>query len=239
MIVARRSGVSASIRSSTRPGLRSRPVRPSASSASRLMTQSSSPSAASASKVTTLVTPGDRGGDAAQLGDLLGVLGEDDLALGVAEDERDVVVDRRRVDRRRDAAGDHDAEVGQGPLVAGGRGEGDAVLGPDAQRDEPGTDRVDRLLDLGPGDGDPLVAGLADLGVHERVRVGGRRDAVTEEVPDTGGALLDQAVVDRLVGRVSGSGAWQQACRVPRHWGALARNGATAPPAWRACSAQT
>ena len=53
------------------------------------------------------------------LGDLLVVLGEDDPALRVAEDVAGVLGVGRRVDGGRGAAGAHDGEVGQDPLVAG------------------------------------------------------------------------------------------------------------------------
>ena len=63
-----------------------------------------------------------------ELGDLLVVLGEDDPALGVAEDVRRVLGVRGRVDRGRRRAGAHDGEVGEDPLVAGAGGDADPLL---------------------------------------------------------------------------------------------------------------
>ncbi len=85
-----------------------------------------------------------------QLGDLGLVLGEDDAALGVAEDVGDVVGDRRRVDGRRRAAAADDREVGENPLDPGRRRDGDAVLGLDPEGDQPGRPGTDHGVGLAP-----------------------------------------------------------------------------------------
>ena len=112
----------------------------------------------------------------------------------------DVVGHRRRVDGGRGATGDHDGEVGQGPLVAGAGGDGDAVLGLDAQRDQPGPDLADHDVELGPGDGDPLVAAVGDDGVQVGGAVGAGVDAVAEHVSDALCLPVQHGLVDRLVG---------------------------------------
>ena len=99
------------------------------------MTQSPS---AVPSKVTTFSTRGSSPLLARSLAICVVVLGEDDLRLGVAED-----VGRRP---RRSWSGTpwwsrrrrHDREVGQDPLVARARGDRDALLGLDAERDQSG-----------------------------------------------------------------------------------------------------
>ncbi len=69
----------------------------------------------------------------AGLGELGGVLGDEDAALGVGEDERRLLGVRLRVDGGRGGARAHDGEVAEDPLHAGAGGEGHALLGPDAE----------------------------------------------------------------------------------------------------------
>jgi hypothetical protein len=133
-----------------------------------------------------------------QLVDLGVVLGEHDPAARVADDVRDVGVDGGRVDRRRRTPGAHDGEVGQGPLVAGGGGDGHAVLGADPEGDEAGGEPVGLLPDLRPGD---RIPGLA-AGEAEGLTVRGLLDPGTEEVGHAGGPALDDAGLDRLLGCV-------------------------------------
>ena len=92
-----------------------------------------------------------------QLLELLVVLGEDDVALGVGEDVDGVLGVGARVDRGGRAGGAHHREVGQDPLVAGAGGDADALLGLDAQRDQAGGQRLDLVADLLPGDGLPCL----------------------------------------------------------------------------------
>jgi hypothetical protein len=95
----------------------------------------------------------------AQLLDLRRVLGEDDLAAGVGDDEGHVGVEHGRVDRRRRRAGGHDGEVGEDPLHPGGRGDGDAVLEPDALGHQTRGPQVGPLAGLVPGQPfEPLAA---------------------------------------------------------------------------------
>ncbi|OPZ51751.1 MAG: hypothetical protein BWY91_02602 [bacterium ADurb.BinA028] len=63
-----------------------------------------------------------------QLLDLAVVLGEHEPRPGVTQDVGDILGHRCGVDRRRRTARTHDAEVGQGPLVARGRGDRHPVL---------------------------------------------------------------------------------------------------------------
>ena len=103
-----------------------------------------------------------------ELRDLVVVLGEDDAALGVAEDVRRVLGVRGRVDRGRRRTGAHDGEVGEDPLVAGVGGDADPLLHLDAQREQPGSQPGHLVAGLLPGDRGPrLTLGVAvGLGVR-------------------------------------------------------------------------
>jgi hypothetical protein len=63
------------------------------------------------------------------LADLEIVLGEDDLGLGVGEDEADVLMLCGRVDRRGGGSGTHDRKVGKDPLHPRTGCDRHAVLG--------------------------------------------------------------------------------------------------------------
>ena len=203
MIVASWSGWMPSMRASIAPGSPSRYSRPSWRTSSRVSVQAS----ASRDAVEDDDAQHRRGvgADAAQLLELLGVLGEDDLGAGVGDDERDVVGHRRRVDRRRRAPRHHDGEVGQGPLVARARGDRDAVLGLDAQRHQTSADLADDDVELGPGDGDPLVTRPGDHRVQVGGPVGGGSDAVAEHVPH---ALRPRSNTDWSTGSSTGVWIW-------------------------------
>ena len=105
---------------------------------------------------------GDQGGQVVQvvedLGHLAVVLGEDDLGLGVGQDERDVLVGGGRVDRGRRSAGAHHGQVGQDPLDPGVAGDRHPLLATDAQREQAGRELVDLVLGLRPGQRDPALA---------------------------------------------------------------------------------
>ena len=89
------------------------------------------------------------------LGRLGLVLGEDDLALGVGQDEGDVGVLGGRVDRRRGAAGADDGEIGQDPLDPGAGRDRHAIFLGDAERQQTGRQLESLVLGLRPGQRDP------------------------------------------------------------------------------------
>ena len=144
-----------------------------------------------------------------ELGQLLVVLDEDDLALGVAQDVGRVLGVRRRVDGRGGAAGAHDRQVREDPLVARAGGDADPLLGLDAERQQARGQAGDPVARLLPGDGRPR---LAD-GVAERLVAGVLRHSVEEhdgharlQVVDEAGVVVDRH--DHSCGpwtRVSGS----------------------------------
>jgi hypothetical protein len=121
-----------------------------------------------------------QGGDLVELG---GVLGEDDLCLRVAEDEGDVVGDGGGVDGDGGGGGVHDPVVRQDPLVAGRRGDGDALFGVHAEGHEPGADLGGLTAQFRPGDGLPAVVGER---VAEGAPVGGEGDAPAQHVAHGG-----------------------------------------------------
>ena len=96
--------------------------------------------------------------DLADLAELLGVLDEHRLGLGVL----DHVVALGRgvglVDRDRDGAGGEDRHVGEGPLGPGVADDRDLLAVLDPQVDQAAGDLADRLAELGVGGLDPLVA---------------------------------------------------------------------------------
>ncbi len=91
----------------------------------------------------------------------------------LASDVGHVGRDGRRVDRRRRAARAHHGQVGQGPLVPGGRGDRDAVLGLHA-RGRSGRRRAGRpaRCTCAPGHRPPGL-GPAALGEAERLGLAG------------------------------------------------------------------
>ena len=105
-----------------------------------------------------LLDRGELAAPGGELGELGVVLDEDDLALGVAEDVRRVLLVRRGVDRGRGATGAHDREVGEDPLVAGARGDADPLLGLDPEREQSCGEVGDPVAGLLPGDRLPGVA---------------------------------------------------------------------------------
>ena len=64
----------------------------------------------------------------------------------------------RRVDRGRRAGRTHHREVGEDPLVAGARGDADALLGLQTEREQAGREAGDPVAGLLPGDGLPGLA---------------------------------------------------------------------------------
>ena len=74
------------------------------------------------------------------------VLGEDHLGVGVAEDEADILVLRRRVDRRGGAPGAHDCQVGEDPLDPGARGDRYPILRPTPSASSPAARSKARSL---------------------------------------------------------------------------------------------
>ncbi len=96
-----------------------------------------------------------------ELGELLVVLGEDELAVGVTEDVGGVLGVGARVDRRGGATGTHHRQVGDDPLVARAGGDADPLLGLETERQQTGRE---------PGD---LVAGLASTSPTPTTRLGG------------------------------------------------------------------
>ncbi len=125
------------------------------------------------------------------LGELLVVLGEDDAALGVAEDVRRVLAVGARVDGRRRAAGAHDRQVGQDPLVARARGDADPLLGLQAQREQARGQAPHPVAGLPPGHRLPGLASRVAVGLG----VGGLRDSLEEEDRDVLGQVVDEAGV--------------------------------------------
>jgi hypothetical protein len=130
------------------------------------------------------------GHDGAQLRKPVGQPGEH-RDLGVVLDDRDhgarvghdvchVLRQRRRVDRRRRAAGAVDRKVGEHPLDPGGREDHDPLLGPQAQREQAGRERAHPLAGLPPAQRAPLLAaaGGGGDGLLEGLRVRRRRHPV-------------------------------------------------------------
>jgi len=132
------------------------------------------------------------------LGELLGTLHEDDLRVGVVEDELHVVGDGGGVDGDGRRRGVHDPVVRQYPLVAGGAGDGDPVLGLDAEADESGADLGRLDPELCPGHDVPAAV-LGREAVGPTVRGGG--DTAAEHVAD---GLYRGVEVD---GRGAGAGS--------------------------------
>ena len=106
--------------------------------------------------MTTLCTAGSSALRAVSLA-IWVVLGEDDLALGVAQDVRRVLLVGGGVHRRRGRGRAHDAEVGEDPLVARAGHDPDALLGLHPKGQQPGGDPLTVLAGLLPGDGLPGV----------------------------------------------------------------------------------
>ena len=74
------------------------------------------------------------------------------------------------------APGAHHGEVDEDPFVARRGRQRDAVLGGDAQRDQPRGEEADAVIDLLPGDALPAVL----VRIPERLGVRGGRDAIDE-----------------------------------------------------------
>ncbi|AKZ55655.1 hypothetical protein SAM23877_2606 [Streptomyces ambofaciens ATCC 23877] len=132
-----------------------------------------------------------------RLGELGGVLRDQDPALGVGEDVRRLLGVGLRVDRGRRGARAHDAEVGEDPLQPGGGGEGHALLGLHTEFDQSGRDGVDAFGGLGPGQRLPVVRALTRGRRHRvAVRLGVRRGRhpLQEESRHGGRTVLDQCL---------------------------------------------
>ena len=142
--------------------------------------------------------PGDLTAHALQLGDLVGVLGEDELAARVGEDVGDVLGDRRRVDGRRRATGADDREVGEHPLDPRRGGDRDAVLELHPECDEARGPLLDDLVGVAPGEGRELGRLPLEVEVCRCVRC--RLHPTAEERSDTRGALVEDRLVDGSVG---------------------------------------
>ena len=196
MTTARDSGPSWSMRESTRSGVAASHSRPRSASSSVVMTQPSS--LPGPVRAMTCRTPGHLRAHVLELGDLLGVLGEDDAAAGVGEDVGDVLGDRRRVDGRRRTSGADDGEVGEDPLDAGRRRDGDAVLQRHPEADEPGSPLLHDLVRLPPRQGGELARPLREVEVGRRV--GRRPDPAAEERTHAGSASVEDVLVDVPVG---------------------------------------
>jgi hypothetical protein len=85
----------------------------------------------------------------------------------------------------------HDGEVGQDPLVAGGRGDADALLGLDPEGEQPGGEGVDPVARLLPCHRLPRVA----IGVAVGLEGGGLGDPVEEQLGEVGGEVFDEVRV--------------------------------------------
>ena len=135
------SGRMLSMRSSTASGVSASSRLPSASSSSRVITQSPSPFAV---EDHDLLHVGQFGAVCDQLVDLGLVLGHHDAASRIGDDECHVVGVGGRVDRGRGGTGAHHGEVDENPFVPRRRCQRDPVLGGDAQRDQPAEIRRTR-----------------------------------------------------------------------------------------------
>ena len=130
-----------------------------------------------------------------QLLDLAVVLGEHEPRPGVTQDVGDILGHRCGVDRRRRTAGTHDAEVGQGPLVARGRGDRHPVLDGEAERHQAGSHVVNAVAGGAPRD----ALEMAVVEVLECFAVPRAGHPVTEESGDAAGSSFQDVVVDALV----------------------------------------
>ena len=106
-----------------------------------------------------------------QLRQLLGVLGEDDPRLRIGQDEGGVLGVRAGVDGGGCGAGAHDGQVGEHPLIAGSRGDPDALFGLDTEREQSGGQSFDLFLRFPPRFRYPVaVANVSErLGVRCRL----------------------------------------------------------------------
>ena len=100
----------------------------------------------------------DRHTVAAYLRDLHVVLGKEESAAGVAQDEGDILGARAGVDGGVRTRSAHDGQVGEDPLDAGAAGDADAVFFAQAQRDESGRELGDLVTGLLPGPRLPAAA---------------------------------------------------------------------------------
>ena len=151
--------------SSMTPGLAARNSSPSFSRSARAMIQSPSAAAVEGDDlphVRELALAG------LELGELVVVLGEDDLALGVREDVGRVLLVGARVDRGGRGARTHDPEVGEDPLVARARGDADALLGLDAEGEQAGRHLGHLVARLLPGHRLPGLAHRVAEGLQLR-----------------------------------------------------------------------
>ena len=127
-----------------------------------------------------------------QLANLRVVLGEDDPAARVRDDERDVLGGRGRIHGRRSRSGAHDGQISQHPLVAGGRRHRDGLFALYAQRDQAGGLPADPVTDLAPGDARPAVAGRKAVGLAGRRG----RNSIEEQPGDRRHPILDHGQID-------------------------------------------
>ncbi len=145
---------------------------------------------------------GDLLASATQLLDLIGVLGEHDARARVGEDVDDVGELARRVHGRRRRASEHVAQVREDPLQAGRGGDGDAVLGVHAERDEARRDLTGVRVGLRPRHRLPG----ATLREAVRLVLARLRDAVDEQMRDAAGSVVDEIALELLVGDVHDHG---------------------------------
>ncbi len=131
-----------------------------------------------------------------QFVDLGLILGDHDTASRVGDDERDVAGGGLRVHRGGGRPGAQHGQIDQDPLIACRRRQGDAVLGGDAQRDQPRREGPDAVVDLLPGDTLPAVL----VPIPERLGVRGGRDAIKKHPGHRRCALLDLGQVGLLFG---------------------------------------
>jgi len=113
-------------------------------------------------------------GDLADLLELLDILDEHSLGLGVLEHVVALLERVGLVHRHRDRSRAEDGQVGEGPIGTGVAEDGDLVAVLDAEVDQPASDLADRLAQLGVGDLRPLacvLVGIAGL-VAQRGVVG-------------------------------------------------------------------
>ncbi len=124
----------------------------------------------------------------AQLVDLAGVLGEDDLDVGVRDDVRDVRGHRGRVDRGGRGRGEDAGQVALDPFEPGTGGDAHPLLGLDAQGDQPGGAAADKVFGLLPGHGPPTIGGRGPEGLA----IWRRGDAVEEHLCEMFLAVAEQ-----------------------------------------------
>ena len=120
--------------------------------------------------------------DRAQLGQLLGVLGEHGPRVRVVEHVLALLGRVRLVDRDEGGAGGEDAEAGVRPLRTGVGEYRDLLAGLNSEVDEAQGDLAHRPAEVGVGDVDPLLAHLVALRRPVGVLLGRQRQQIGDRL---------------------------------------------------------